>query len=109
MWPFALLSLVCLPIIAFVASLRMQKFMGNAESAGQDNDGKQHLGTATNTNPGAIVLETLLNIRTVSALTLEKEKFEAYKSVLLKQQNRSREENTKNRNKKLFWNSFLSG
>lgn len=73
MWQFALLALACIPFMAFATSMEMKKMMG--EDAGED--GKQEANS-----PGGIVVETLLNITTVSALTMETERFADYENAL---------------------------
>lgn len=75
MWPFALLALTCVPLMAFGASMEMKKVLGEDQKEG----GQDELNS-----PGGIIVETLLNMRTVSALTLEQRRFENYKEALLK-------------------------
>lgn len=73
MWQFALLALCCIPFMAFATSMEMKQMMGedtNDESEEEAN------------SPGGIVVETLLNIATVSALTMETERFADYESAL---------------------------
>ena len=73
MWPFALLALGCIPLMAFATSTEMKQMLGNdvaVESADELN------------SPGGIVVETLLNITTVSALTMEEERFKNYVTAL---------------------------
>lgn len=88
MWPFALLALACVPLMAFGSSMEMKKVLGEDVKV----DGKDELNS-----PGGIVIETLLNMRTVSALTLEKQRFENYKEALLKS------------DPNYLWTSFNSG
>ena len=76
MWPFALLALACVPLMAFGSSMEMKKVLGEDQGTGDGNDGLN--------SPGGIVVETLLNMRTVSALTLEKRRFEDYKEALIR-------------------------
>jgi ATP-binding cassette subfamily B (MDR/TAP) protein 1 len=75
MWPFALLALAGIPFMGFAASLRMKQMLGQDHGTGQDQDGLN--------SPGGILVETLLNIRTVSALTLEDRRFEDFEHALL--------------------------
>jgi ATP-binding cassette subfamily B (MDR/TAP) protein 1 len=70
MWPFALVAIGRVPLMGFVASMRMKQMLGedrgndNAQSGGQD---ELH-------SPGGILVETLINIITVlAALHLEEE------------------------------------
>jgi len=74
MWQFALLALGCVPVMGFATSLEMKKMLG--EDLGDEN------GAEGINSPGGIIVETLLNIRTVSALTLEKRRYEDYKKAL---------------------------
>lgn len=78
MWQFALLAIGCVPVMGFATSIEMSKMLG--EDVGAD-------ATAEGTNtPGGVIVETLLNIRTVSALTLEKQRYEDYKRALESQE-----------------------
>lgn len=61
--------------MGFATSLEMKQFLGEDEGDVNAVDGLS--------TPGGIVVETLLNIRTVSALTLEQARFEAYEKALL--------------------------
>jgi len=76
MWPFALLSLLVIPFMGFATALEMKQFLGTEESADAVEDGCD--------SPGGIIVETLLNIRTVSALTLEEQRFKDYEKALAK-------------------------
>ena len=74
MWPFALLAVACIPLMGFATSMEMKNFLG--EDAGDD-------GAADELNsPGGIIVETLLNISTVSALTMEGERFKNFEEAL---------------------------
>jgi len=74
MWPFALLSLGVIPFMGFATSLEMKRFLGEDEGGETTEDGTK--------SPGGIIVETLLNIRTVSALTLEEQRFDDFKDAL---------------------------
>jgi ATP-binding cassette subfamily B (MDR/TAP) protein 1 len=76
MWPFALLSLLVIPFMGFATALEMKQFLGADEGGEKVEDGCD--------SPGGIIVETLLNIRTVSALTLEKQRIKAYEDALAK-------------------------
>ena len=76
MWPFALLSLLVIPFMGFATALEMKNFLGTDEGAEVVEDGCD--------SPGGIIVETLLNIRTVSALTLEEQRFKDYEKALAK-------------------------
>lgn len=73
MWQFALLALCCIPFMAFATSMEMKQMMGE--------DTNDEVDEGTN-SPGGIVVETLLNITTVSALTMETERFADYENAL---------------------------
>jgi ATP-binding cassette, subfamily B (MDR/TAP), member 1 len=83
MWQFALLAIACIPIMGFVASMRMRQTMGTDEgsdgaaAAAGDVTALDKLDT-----PGAILVETLVNIRTVAALALEKTRLLDYQLAL---------------------------
>ncbi|CAJ1946712.1 unnamed protein product [Cylindrotheca closterium] len=74
MWQFALLAVFCIPFMAFATSMEMKQMMGEDTNDGDANEGKD--------SPGGIVVETLLNITTVSALTMETERFADYENAL---------------------------
>lgn len=66
--------------MGFATSMEMKRFLGEDESSVDNAD-------ALN-SPGGIIVETLLNIRTVSALTLEKQRYNDYERALLKSEPR---------------------
>ena len=73
MWEFALLAIGCVPLMGFATSIEMKQFLGEDQGAeGQDEMN----------SPGGIIVETLLNIRTVSALTLEERRYKDYETAL---------------------------
>ena len=76
MWPFALLSLLVIPLLGFATALNVRQSLGTDEGAAEVEDGCD--------SPGGIIVETLLNIRTVSALTLEEKRFKDYEKALAK-------------------------
>mmetsp|Transcript_16049 Transcript_16049/g.23730 ORF Transcript_16049/g.23730 Transcript_16049/m.23730 type:complete len:1474 (-) Transcript_16049:102-4523(-) len=88
MWPFALVALACVPLMGFATSIEMKQMLGEDEgddsAAGSDgaND-KNKNSTQDETSPGGIAVETLLNIRTVAALTLEKRRMQNYEMAII--------------------------
>jgi len=62
--------------MGFASSLEMKQFLGEDEGDLDAADGLN--------SPGGIVVETLLNIRTVAALTMESKRYEDYKRALLR-------------------------
>ncbi|KAL3896160.1 MAG: hypothetical protein SGARI_007245, partial [Bacillariaceae sp.] len=74
MWPFALLALACVPMMGFATSLEMKNFLG--EDVGDDNAKDE------TTSPGGIIMETLLNMTTVSALNMEEERYKNFQNAL---------------------------
>jgi len=74
MWEFALLAMACVPVMGFASSIEMKQMMG--EDATEDNK-KEEV-----SSPGGIIVETLLNMGTVSALTLEEERYRYYQEAL---------------------------
>jgi ATP-binding cassette subfamily B (MDR/TAP) protein 1 len=74
MWEFALLALFCIPFMGFATSMEMKQMMG--EDAGDDS------GEDGTNSAGGIIVETLLNIMTVSALTMETERCADYEVAL---------------------------
>ena len=77
MWPFALLAIGCIPIMGFATSIEMKQFLGADEGTDDDKDGDN------NKSPGGVLVETLLNMRTVSALTLEEQRYNDYEKALI--------------------------
>jgi len=73
MWPFALLTLAILPFMAFGAEMEMKMYMGEDEADIHQED---------ENSPGGIVVETLLNIRTVASLTVEEKRAVEYEEAL---------------------------
>jgi len=74
MWPFALLSLGVLPFMAFGAEMEMRTYMGEDEGDTNIEDDVD--------SPGGLVVETLLNIRTVASLTLESVRAREFEDAL---------------------------
>merc|ERR1712232_341389 len=73
MWPFALLALACVPFLGFATSMEMKTFLG--KDVGSDSADELN-------SPGGIIVETLLNMNTVSALTLEGTRFKDFETAL---------------------------
>lgn len=78
MWPFALLAIGCIPVMGFATSMEMSRLLGEDEGDLDTKDGKS--------SPGGIIVETLLNMRTVAALSLEKQRFKEYEKALEKEE-----------------------
>lgn len=76
MWPFALLTLCILPFMAFGAEMEMKMYMGQPDEVEQKDD---------ENSPGGIVVETLLNMRTVASLTAETGRNAEYECALRKE------------------------
>merc|ERR1712157_713935 len=74
MWQFALLSIVCIPFLGFATSIDMKTMMG-------EDDGDGNVEEEAN-SPGGIVVESLLNMGTVSALTMEEERYRLFEEAL---------------------------
>lgn len=74
MWAFALLALVCVPVMGLATSLEMKKIYGEDEGVENKN--------LDSSSPGGIIVETLLNMGTVSALTLQEERYKNFKESL---------------------------
>ena len=74
MWEFALLAILCIPLMGFATTLEMKTMLG--EDEGKENAKDE------SSSPGGIVVETLLNMGTVSALTMEEERFKNFKEAL---------------------------
>lgn len=74
MWPFALMTLAILPFLGFGAMMEVKMYMGEDDGSEAQDD--------TASGPGAIIVETLLNIRTVASLTIENKRFQEYSQAL---------------------------
>eukprot|EP00559_Dactyliosolen_fragilissimus_P008998 CAMPEP_0184863396 /NCGR_PEP_ID=MMETSP0580-20130426/10902_1 /TAXON_ID=1118495 /ORGANISM="Dactyliosolen fragilissimus" /LENGTH=1328 /DNA_ID=CAMNT_0027361703 /DNA_START=81 /DNA_END=4067 /DNA_ORIENTATION=- len=72
MWPFALLTLGILPFMAFGAEMEMRMYFGEDEGVHKENEN----------SPGGIVVETLLNIKTIASLAIEKLRLTEYSNAL---------------------------
>jgi len=71
MWPFALLCLFSLPAMSFGAEAEMKIYYGEDDVHKEDEN-----------SPGGIVVETLMNIRTIASLAIEKQRSDEYKKAL---------------------------
>jgi len=74
MWPFAALTMVILPFLGFGAYMEMKTYMGEDEGAEAPKEGED--------SAGAIVVETLLSIRTVASLAIERMRSAEYAAAL---------------------------
>jgi ATP-binding cassette subfamily B (MDR/TAP) protein 1 len=80
MWPFALLAIGCIPLMGFATSLEMKQMLGEDEGSGDAGDQDElH-------SPGGILVETLLNIRTVAALNLQDQREKDFDRALTEAQ-----------------------
>lgn len=78
MWPFALLAIGCIPLMGFATSIEMKQIQGQDEAGDNANWAQDELNS-----PGGILVETLLNIRTVSALTLEEQRAKDFERAMI--------------------------
>ena len=78
MWPFALLCTACIPFMAVASKLRRADIVGEDEGAPG--------ATQKMTSSGGILVETLLNMKTVSALALEEKRLEEYAAAIRESQ-----------------------
>lgn len=81
MWPFALLAIACIPLMGFATSVEMKQMLGEDEGSDQVSQDEMN-------SPGGILVETLLNIRTVSALTLEEQRAKDFERSISSAQSR---------------------
>merc|ERR1712176_661439 len=75
MWELALLVIALLPLMGAAQALEMKTYLGEDEG----DDSKKEEDTTT---PGGLVVETLLNMGTVSALTMEEGRYKAFGDAL---------------------------
>jgi ATP-binding cassette subfamily B (MDR/TAP) protein 1 len=78
MWPFALVFIGILPFMGFGAEMEMKMYMTPPDEGDDSVEEKN--------SPGGIVIESLLNVRTIAALTMEELKLEEYSAALLQQE-----------------------
>ena len=78
MWPFALLAICCIPVMGAATSVHMKRVLGEDEGG---SNGQDELNS-----PGGVAVETLLNIRTVAALSLENARYADYENALHRDQ-----------------------
>jgi ATP-binding cassette subfamily B (MDR/TAP) protein 1 len=74
MWPFALLCLAIVPFMSFASKMKQKMFLGEDEGDESQNNKKN--------SPGGVVVEALLNIRTVASLCIEEMRFKEYCEAL---------------------------
>eukprot|EP00934_Nitzschia_sp_Nitz4_P006403 Nitzschia sp. Nitz4//scaffold167_size49223//37382//47662//NITZ4_007041-RA/size49223-snap-gene-0.38-mRNA-1//1//CDS//3329538293//6393//frame0 len=74
MWEFAFVALGILPIMTFGRAMQRSRMVGKDEGD-LEKDAKE-------SSEGAVLVETLMNIRIVAALCMEKARVTAYKTVL---------------------------
>jgi len=68
------MTLAVLPFLGFGAMMEMKMYMGEDDGSEAQDDSES--------GPGAIVVETLLNIRAVASLTIENKRFQEYSQAL---------------------------
>jgi ATP-binding cassette subfamily B (MDR/TAP) protein 1 len=74
MWPFALLTLAILPFMSFGAYMEMKMYIGEDAAADDKMQGEN--------SSGSIVVETLMSIRTVAALSIERMRSSEYERAI---------------------------
>ena len=79
MWEFAFIALGILPFMAFGEYMQSQQMMGTDEG--------DITKTALESSEGAVVIETLVNIRVVASLSMEQDRVERYVTALAKKNN----------------------
>jgi ATP-binding cassette, subfamily B (MDR/TAP), member 1 len=78
MWPLAIVTLFCLPLLACAVMIELSKVLGAQKGSADD------IADLVNSDsPDSIIFETLLNIRTVAIFTLETTRLDDYKDALL--------------------------
>jgi len=83
MWPFAILACACIPLMGYASSIEMQQMLGEDEGNHDADSAQDELNS-----PGGILVETLLNIRTVAALTLEEQRAKDFENAIIRSQPR---------------------
>jgi len=75
MWPMALMTFVILPFLAFGAEMEMRQYMGEDEA-------DESIDKINKKSAAGIVIESLLNIRTVASLTLEERRRDEFAAAI---------------------------
>jgi len=75
MWPMALMCFALLPFLAFGAEMEMRMWMGQDE-------GDEKIEDIDQKSAAGIVIESLLNIRTVASLNLEEERRDEFAAAI---------------------------
>ncbi len=78
MWPFALMAFGLAPFMSIGKALEIQTYMGDEIAA-------QNMDDLPRNSSGGIMVESLLNIRTVASLTIEEERISEYEIALSKE------------------------
>lgn len=78
--PFALLTLAVLPFMSFGAYMEMKMYMGE-DAAADEKDAKDKKEEGENSS-GGIVVETLMSIRTVASLSIERMRSSEYEKAI---------------------------
>lgn len=81
MWEFAFIALGILPFMAFGEYVQNQQMLGSDEGDIEK--------TALEGNEGAVVIETLVNIRIVASLSMEQERLKTYATALERKNSRT--------------------
>eukprot|EP00934_Nitzschia_sp_Nitz4_P002963 Nitzschia sp. Nitz4//scaffold24_size164493//76056//80265//NITZ4_002328-RA/size164493-snap-gene-0.7-mRNA-1//1//CDS//3329544114//2953//frame0 len=74
MWPFAILAILCVPLMGFATSTEMKRYSGNDVGDAEESEERN--------TPGGIIVETLLNITTVSAMTMELVRYQELETAM---------------------------
>jgi ATP-binding cassette subfamily B (MDR/TAP) protein 1 len=102
MWPLSLVTIACIPIMGFATNIRMKQMLGTDEDVKKVDSPDQLGSPAGRFAPplqglisslcrhllkrfvllAGVVVETLLNMRTVAALVLEERRFQSYEDAL---------------------------
>jgi len=88
MWPFALVAMVTIPLMGLATAIQMKQMVG--EDLGADEEENED-------SSGGIIVQTLMNMRTINAFNLERHVFEDYLELHDKEQGDT------------FWRSVKSG
>lgn len=78
MWPFALMTIGLIPFMSVGKALEIQTYMG-------DDLGVKTTEELPPNSSGGIIVESLLNIRTVASLTIEEERLKEYEAAVTRE------------------------
>lgn len=94
MWPYAFLCIACMIPLVYASKLRSKTLGGHDEEDESSN-------TTTNASAGSIMVESLLHMKTIAALSLQQQKIAAFEAAV--------EESQKDSGRSSAFSGFMTG